>query len=193
MEEELPERETSDPGGLWRLVDDQTAVVDAMCGRVSCLGLADPGIVAALTHAADQYLGDACRIDGGDGEVRLAEQVFDALGDAIGTDAPPAIDLKAVTVFASTDGAMEQAIWRVRGRDGGQRFRAVSLIGSDHGNTTLCRTAGGRPESQAGFGPLVPGFHYAVPGDIDDLRSCIDEATACVILSPVDLHDAARM
>lgn len=55
----------------------------------------------------------------------------------------------------------------------------------------MCRSASGRPELHEGFGPMMAGFNHVPVGDVDALRAAVDEQTACVLISPVDLRRAA--
>jgi acetylornithine/N-succinyldiaminopimelate aminotransferase len=61
----------------------------------------------------------------------------------------------------------------------------VSLTHSFHGRTLATVTATAKPAIQEGFGPLPEGFAYAEFGDIESLRSLVNEKTAAVILEPV--------
>src|SRR5690606_32202008 len=66
------------------------------------------------------------------------------------------------------------------------RYRIITLLGSDHGDTLACRSASGQVAGQAVGGPLAAGFQHVAPGDLRGLSKAVDTNTAAVLLSPVD-------
>ncbi|QDV62933.1 aminotransferase class III-fold pyridoxal phosphate-dependent enzyme [Crateriforma conspicua] len=179
-------------GGLWRLRDDQSAVIDAVCGRVSTLGLGDPVVSDAISGAHQRYLGDACSLNNEVGQPELAEELFGRLdrlvrsrpftGSREGTEQ----FLQSATLCPCRDLALEAAVWDARTHSD-SRFQILSLVGSEHGVTTLARTISGRPEMHEGFGPLVPGVVYVPADDVDALAQRLDETVACVVVQPADV------
>ena len=49
----------------------------------------------------------------------------------------------------------------------------------------------GLPELHEGLGPMMAGFSHLPVGDLDALRAAMDEQTAGVLLSPIDLGNGA--
>ncbi len=86
----------------------------------------------------------------------------------------------------SADDANELALRLARAQFGGDRYRVITLLGSQHGETHLLRSASGRPESQSFDGPVAAGFRHVRPGDIAALTKMIDASSAAICLSPVD-------
>ena len=189
------------PRGMRRRASDGTELIDAMAGRASLFGFGFQPHLDAIAAATQQYLGDAASIDPIEGSVAadpapnptddiLIDSLRSTLGDSSG------LDIASAFLASSTDMAFEKAIELVR-RSASEsasdsRYRTIALSGSDHGRTGVCRTASGRPELHQGYGPMMAGFAHVPAEDIDSLRRRIDDQTAAVLLSPVDLHDAAK-
>lgn len=75
---------------------------------------------------------------------------------------------------------------RLRGmKDGGKRWKTISLIKSFHGRTLAMIAATGNAKVREGFGPPVPGFTTVDPLDYDALVKAIDDETCCVIMEPI--------
>lgn len=179
------------PTGLRRTIEDGVTLVDAMAGRASALGLGNPSVVQAIQLVSEDYLGDANRLDSpGESSGETIDEVFAAAVLAyIGGQESVAAD--RIVLCASADAAVESALRFARSWKTGA-FRTVALIGSDHGRTAACRTASGRPELHEAYGPMMAGFAHVPPGDISALKATIDDQTACLLISPIDLHDSAR-
>ncbi|TWU41053.1 aminotransferase class III-fold pyridoxal phosphate-dependent enzyme [Novipirellula artificiosorum] len=169
---------------------DGREIIDALAGRASVLGFADPYVAEAIRQVANGYLGDASALDcDGHDLAPLAEKIRSMLSSE--TEGVSAM-AESVWIYPSAEDAMEAMIGGSRARGGGARYRTLSLVGSDHGRTAMCRSASGRPELHADFGPMLAGFDHVAANDIASLRSAVDESTAAVLLSPLDLCDAAR-
>jgi acetylornithine/succinyldiaminopimelate/putrescine aminotransferase len=167
------------PSGLRRCGIDGEAMIDATAGRASALGFGNEAIIEAIQSSSQDYLGDANRF----GETGIVQEP-ELVGALY-------VTADAVVLCSSADAAVELVIHCVRSCKP-EAFRTVAMIGSDHGRTAACRTASGRPELHEGYGPMMAGFSHVPAGDIDALRATVDDQTACVLLSPIDLHDAAR-
>ena len=175
------------PFGLRRAdPQDGRQIIDASAGRVSVFGFGHEPIVEAIKMAGDQYLGDAASLSAGneDADDGFRELVQAVIGESSN------VRSDSLIVTESADAAVELAIRFARGWKS-EAYRTIALIGSDHGRTAACRTASGRPELHEGFGPMIAGFAHVPPNDIDALKATISEQTACVLLSPIDLNNAA--
>ncbi|MGK2874083.1 MAG: ornithine--oxo-acid transaminase [Nocardioides sp.] len=73
---------------------------------------------------------------------------------------------------------------QVRGIPDG-RQKIVVMSGNFHGRTTTIISFSDDPESRDGFGPFTPGFEIVQYGDIDALRSALDDDTVAVLLEPI--------
>ncbi len=54
-----------------------------------------------------------------------------------------------------------------------------------HGRTTTIVSFSTEPQYRDGFGPMTPGFPIAKYGDIDDMKSKINENTAAILIEPI--------
>ena len=193
------------PSGMCRPGAKGEVVVDALSGRTSVFGFGFAPLQAALLLASQSYVGDSaeridperCNEESWESEIESDDLQGDALGVALAKrirqsfagDAAVATD--TILLRPSADTAVETAIGLARRYRPDKSFRTIALVGSDHGRTGMCRSASGQPSLHQGWGPMMAGFSHVPAGDIDALRSVVDEQTACVLLSPVDLAGAA--
>ncbi len=179
---------TDSPSGIRRAAADGMKLIDAMAGRSSVFGFGFDPLTDAIQIAAQGYLGDAAALldhptDGDDLLLRQFQELFTDSGG---------VSAESIFVCSSADMAVEAAIALARGWKSHSAYRTITLVGSDHGRSGVCRTAGGRPELHEGYGPMMAGFSHVPAGDIDALRATIDEQTACILLSPIDLQNSAQ-
>lgn len=152
-------------------------MIDLVAAFASTLGHRDPGLVSAITKACGENLGSG----------------FDTLSpDSLPSLGEPFDVFEAVSIAPSASEANERAL-RIARRAGhanddpsSARFRIITLLASDHGDTLACRSASGRIEDQAGLLPLTPGFRHVAAGDSRALEKAIDPQTVAVMLAPVD-------
>jgi len=154
------------------IIDDQgNSCVDLVAALSSCLGHRHPNVVEAIKRASDQNLGTAFdRLDS-DWHRELAE-------DCASFD-------HCQLVSSATD-ANEVAFRIARSAFGTERYRVITLLGSDHGDSVAMRSAGGRIQSQGFDGPVVAGYRHVVPANIGALTKAIDATTAAICIAPVD-------
>ncbi|WP_372721155.1 aminotransferase class III-fold pyridoxal phosphate-dependent enzyme [Novipirellula sp.] len=167
------------------------AWVDALAGRASAVGLGCKAIGDAIRQTADASFGDASAVREivDDAQPELAAALEQVLQSA---DNSNAISVDSCLLFSDADLAIEAMVTFARTRNAETSYRTLALAGSDHGRTALCRSASGQPSLHQGFGPMVAGFDHVKPNDLKALESAIDESTAAVLLSPVNLSNAAR-
>tara|TARA_R110002049_G_scaffold4601_5_gene32133 strand:- start:190354 stop:191652 length:1299 start_codon:yes stop_codon:yes gene_type:complete len=193
----LPKRDEP-PLGMRRAADDGTELIDAMAGRASLFGFGFQPHLDAIMAATEQYLGDAASVSAVDHRIdenltdnaQSDDVLFTALMSTFGSS--DALNLTSACLTPSADLAIEKAVELARTSEPSSRYRTIALVGSDHGRTGVCRTASGRPELHENYGPMMAGFCHVVAEDIDSMRQNIDDQTAAVLVSPIDLHDAAR-
>jgi len=157
-------------------------LIDLAAAMASSLGHRDAAVVDAILQAAGSNLGSG----------------FDSIGPTgLRSLGEPFDSFAAVAITPSVSEANERAIRIARQagqlRDGGSgdngtgdRYRIISLLGGDHGDTLACRSAGGRIDDQAALLPLAAGFRHVAPGDARSLEKAIDPQTIAVMLAPVD-------
>ncbi|TWT93247.1 aminotransferase class III-fold pyridoxal phosphate-dependent enzyme [Stieleria varia] len=154
--------------------------VDATVGRICALGLGQVAITNAMVDAA------AAAVPLSDADsTEFAAVLVDAM-HGWGHD-----QWSQAYCLASSDDALELAIRIARTRKPTGGHKIVSLVGSDHGRTAACLTASGQPELHEGYGPMVAGFAHVAPNDVDALHNAVDGQTAAILLSPLDLSNAA--
>lgn len=89
--------------------------------------------------------------------------------------------------------AIEWAIAAVRLRSAGQKFKIITFVGNELGQTLACHSASGFPESQADLGPLVAGFVHCPWGDASAVREAIDDQTAAILIQPIQTANGLQM
>jgi hypothetical protein len=157
-------------------------LIDLAAAMASSLGHRDAAVVDAILQAAGASLGSG----------------FDSIGpDDLRSLGEPFDSFAAIAITPSVSEANERAIRIARqagqlrdaaSGDGGSsdRYRIITLLGGDHGDTLACRSAGGRIDDQAALLPLAAGFRHVAPGDARALDKAIDAQTIAILLAPVD-------
>ena len=143
---------------------------------VNALGHGDPHLVGALKAAADKVWHTANTFTIPEQE-RLARRLVDAtFADA---------------VFFTNSGAeaLECAIKTARhhffAKGQPDRYEIIAFTGSFHGRTLGTIAAAGNPDYLEGFGPPVPGFKHAHPGDLEAVKALITPQTCAILIEPV--------
>ena len=176
-----------EPLGMRRADDDGRELLDAMAGRNSVFGFGCTPILEAMADCLSRYLGDGSFFsdvaDRGESPLSKHLDEFFASSTCVSAD--------SMLLLPSPDLALEHAIQIARRFRPDKSFRTIALLGSDHGRTGMCRTASGRPHLHEGLGPMMAGFSHLPVGDLEAVRASIDDQTAAVLLSPIDLGNAA--
>ena len=177
----------AEPFGMRRADKNGCELLDAMAGRNSVFGFGCTPIRESLVSGLSDYLGEGSRFadveDGGDSALsKKLQQVFDGAS---------CVSVESMALLPSPDLAVEYALQLTRRFRSEKAFRTIALTGSDHGRTGMCRTASGQPQLHEGLGPMMAGFSHLPVGDLDALRAAMDEQTAGVLLSPIDLGSGA--
>lgn len=185
IEPDLKRDFSTPPIGIRRANAEGLEIYDGSTGLASVFGFGFDPIAESIQAAAEGYLGAGiCNSTSPSGDDNLLrEELAEYTGGSIDAD--------SVFLRPSADDAVETAIELAR-RYRPNRYRTIAIVGSDHGRTGLCRTASGRPELHEGFGPMMAGFAHVPSGDLNAMQKSIDDNTTCVLMSPVDLGDAAR-
>ncbi len=143
---------------------------------VNALGYNDPGLVKAIQDAAKGLL-HTSNLFHSEPQVKLAQALVEkSFADRV--------------FFANTGTeAMEAAIKFARKyhKERGEVNRTgfVAFRGSFHGRTMGSLAATDSEKYQAPFRPLMPGVTFANFNDIDSARAALTNATAAVIIEPV--------
>ena len=149
--------------------------------RVANVDHTHPEVVAAVTAQAARHLhvmvyGELVQ----EAQVRLAARLADLLG-------PP---LDVVYFTCSGAEAIEGAMKTARKYTG--RRRLVAFEGGFHGDTLGALSIGGNPLYRVPFEPLLPDVGW-LPFDDPAALAAIDDATAAVIVEPVQAEAGVRI
>jgi predicted acetylornithine/succinylornithine family transaminase len=89
--------------------------------------------------------------------------------------------------------ANEAAIKLARLHTPKQRYKIVTFEGGFHGRTLAATAATAQPKYHEGLGPLMAGFVYAPYGDLDAVRSLVDDETAAILIEPIQGEGGIRI
>jgi acetylornithine/N-succinyldiaminopimelate aminotransferase len=139
---------------------------------VAGLGHVHPAVTAAA-HAQLDELWHASNLYWTEPMLRLATLLSERLGSA-------------QAFFCNSGAEANEAALKVARKATG-RIRVVALEGGFHGRTLGALSATGQPSKWEGFGPLVPGFAFARPNDIESLEAAVAPGgeLAAIMLEPI--------
>ncbi|HEY0122283.1 MAG TPA: aspartate aminotransferase family protein [Rhizobium sp.] len=170
--------------GVWLFTETGERYLDFAAGvAVNSLGHAHPHLVAELKAQADKvwHLSNLYEVPGQEKlSKRLTEATF------------------ADKVFFTNSGAeaLECAIKTARryqfSKGHPEKFHIITFEGAFHGRTLATIAAGGQEKYLEGFGPKAPGFDQVPFGDLDAVRAAITDATAAILIEPVQGEGGIR-
>ena len=170
--------------GVWLITESGERYLDFAAGvAVNSLGHAHPHLVAELKAQADKvwHLSNLYEVPGQEKlSKRLTEATF------------------ADKVFFTNSGAeaLECAIKTARryqfAKGHPEKFHIITFEGAFHGRTIATIAAGGQEKYIEGFGPKAPGFDQVTFGDLDAVRAAITDATAAILVEPVQGEGGIR-
>ncbi len=170
--------------GSWLVEADGRRFLDLGAGiAVNALGHAHPALVATLTEQAGQLWHTS-------NLYHIPQQ--EALADKL------VAETFADTVFFTNSGteSCELAVKMARKywfeKDQSQRVDIIAFEGSFHGRSSAGIAAAGSEKMTNGFGPLLPGFKHLPWGDHDALNAAITNATAAILVEPVQGEGGIR-
>ncbi len=153
--------------------DEGRAYLDFGAGiAVVGLGHRHPAVTEA-THAQLDRLWHASNLYWTEPMLRLASLLSDRMGGA-------------QAFFCNSGAEANEAALKVARKVTG-RSRIVALEGGFHGRTYGALSATGQPGKWEGFGPLVPGFSFARPNEVESLEAAVAPGgeLAAILLEPV--------
>ncbi len=170
--------------GVWLVTETGERYLDFAAGvAVTSVGHGHPHVVGALKEQADKvwHLSNLYEVPGQEtlGK-RLTEVTF------------------ADRVFFTNSGAeaLECAIKTARryhfAKGHPEKFHIITMEGAFHGRTIATIAAGGQEKYLEGFGPKAPGFDQVPFGDLDAVKAAITEATAGILVEPVQGEGGIR-
>jgi len=170
--------------GVWLITETGERYLDFGAGvAVSSLGHGHPHLVEALKAQADKvwHLSNLYEVPG---QEMLAKRLTDATF--------------ADKVFFTNSGAeaLECAIKTARryqfSKGHPEKFHIITFEGAFHGRTLATIAAGGQEKYLEGFGPKAPGFDQVPFGDLEAVKAAITEATAGILIEPVQGEGGVR-
>ena len=175
--------------GVWLWDRDGRRYLDMVAGIAVCsLGHCHPRLVAAIRDQAETLI-HVSNLFHNEPAVALMDLLTElSFADRVflcnsGTEANEAA-LKLARRYRSV----------VRGQP--ERTDVLAFEHSFHGRTYASLTATGQPKYHAGFGPMVPGFHYASFGDLASVEAALDQAEGhigTIIIEPIQCEGGLRM
>ncbi|NLS18175.1 aspartate aminotransferase family protein [Rhizobium sp. P40RR-XXII] len=170
--------------GVWLVTENGERYLDFAAGvAVNSLGHAHPHLVAELKAQADKvwHLSNLYEVPG---QEKLSKRLTDVTF--------------ADKVFFTNSGAeaLECAIKTARryqfAKGHPEKFHIITFEGAFHGRTIATIAAGGQEKYIEGFGPKAPGFDQVPFGDLDAVRAAITDATAAILIEPVQGEGGIR-
>ena len=73
------------------------------------------------------------------------------------------------------------------------RYKIITFEGGFHGRTLASLSATAQPKYHEGIGPIGAGFCYAPYGDLDAVKSLIDDETCAILVEPVQGEGGVRI
>ncbi|CAN7191854.1 aspartate aminotransferase family protein [Rhizobium sp. LjRoot30] len=170
--------------GVWLITEDGERYLDFAAGiAVNALGHSHPHLVETLKTQGEK-LWHLSNLYESPGQEKLADRLT--------------ANTFADKVFFTNSGAeaLECAIKTARryqyakGRP--ERFHIITFEGAFHGRTLATIAAGGQAKYLEGFGTKAPGFDQVPFGDLDAVKAAITEATAGILIEPVQGEGGIR-
>jgi acetylornithine/N-succinyldiaminopimelate aminotransferase len=170
--------------GVWLVTETGERYLDFAAGvAVNSLGHAHPHLVEVLKSQAEK-LWHTSNLYEAPGQEKLARRLID--------------NTFADKVFFTNSGAeaLECAIKTARryhySKGHPEKFHIITFEGAFHGRTIATIAAGGQQKYIDGFGPKAPGFDQVAFEDLDAVRGAISDATAGILLEPVQGEGGLR-
>ncbi|PWE55921.1 acetylornithine transaminase [Metarhizobium album] len=170
--------------GVWLITEDGERYLDFAAGiAVNALGHSHPHLVETLKTQGEK-LWHLSNLYESPGQEQLAERLT--------------ANTFADKVFFTNSGAeaLECAIKTARryqfAKGHPERFHIITFEGAFHGRTLATIAAGGQAKYLEGFGPKAPGFDQVPFGDLDAVKAAITEATAGILIEPVQGEGGIR-
>lgn len=172
-----------DGHGPWGVTQDGQTYLDFSAGvAVNALGHNHPDFVAALQMQVGKLLHQSNYWHNAHA-TPLAQLLCEQFALATGGAAAKAF-------FCNSGAEGTEAVVKCARRYhakvlGKSRPDFITMQGSFHGRTYAAMTATAQAKYQAGFEPLLPGFHYAQFGDLNSIAALMTEQVGAVLIEIV--------
>ncbi|ADU48070.1 acetylornithine transaminase [Intrasporangium calvum] len=166
--------------GCWVTDVDGKRYLDLLSGiAVNALGHGHPALVQAVAKQAEQAI-HISNFFTSEPAILLAERLLTLANAPAGSG----------VFFANSGAEAIEAAIKLSRRTG--RKRIVALEGSFHGRTTGALALTHKPAYREPFEPLIPEVTFVPPGDEEALREAVDEATAALVIEPIQGEAGVR-
>jgi predicted acetylornithine/succinylornithine family transaminase len=89
--------------------------------------------------------------------------------------------------------ANEAAIKLARLHSPKGKYKIITFTGGFHGRTMGAVSATAQPKYHEGLGPMLAGFTYAPYGDLEAVKSLVDDETCAIMVEPIQGEGGVRM
>jgi len=89
--------------------------------------------------------------------------------------------------------ANEAAIKLARLHSPKGKYKIVTFTGGFHGRTLGALSATAQPKYHEGVGPMLAGFKYAPFGDLEAVKSLVDDETCAILVEPIQGEGGVRL
>jgi len=89
--------------------------------------------------------------------------------------------------------ANEAAIKLARLHSPKGKYKIITFTGGFHGRTLGSLAATAQPKYHEGLGPMVAGFKYAPFGDLEAVKSLMDDETCAIMIEPIQGEGGVRL
>lgn len=89
--------------------------------------------------------------------------------------------------------ANEAAIKLARLHSPKGKYKIITFTGGFHGRTMGAVSATAQPKYHEGLGPMLAGFTYAPYGDLEAVKSLVDEETCAIMVEPIQGEGGVRL
>jgi predicted acetylornithine/succinylornithine family transaminase len=72
------------------------------------------------------------------------------------------------------------------------KYKIITFTGGFHGRTLGALAATAQPKYHEGLGPMLAGFKYAPFGDLDAVKSLVDDETCAIMIEPIQGEGGVR-
>jgi predicted acetylornithine/succinylornithine family transaminase len=170
--------------GVWLYDETGKKYLDFTAGiAVTALGHAHPQVTRAIVEQAGQLL-HCSNLFHIPSQIQLAQKLVElSCCDQV---------FFANSGAEAIEGSIKMARRYANKTYGADKYEIISFHHSFHGRTMGALTATVQAKYQEGFGPLVPGFHYAEPDNLESVKALISDKTAAVLLEPVQGEGGVR-
>lgn len=170
--------------GVYLYDDSGKQYLDFAAGiAVTALGHAHPVVTKAIAEQANTLL-HCSNLYHIPSQMQLAEKLVAlSCGDQV---------FFANSGAEAIEGSIKMARRYAHVTFGPEKKEIITFQHSFHGRTFAALTATCQTKYQEGFGPLLPGFHYAEPGNLESVKSLVNEHTCAILLEPVQGEGGVR-